>query len=129
MSDPRLTYVVDFTARMATQKYGKVRIKQGIGSRMGVFFLRIFFAFAVPIAPLLGAVFSAPTADFRKSTIFIGSYWEFVSLGRDVKSPFSLGMGSLCFRRAFGRSPNVRGRLSTGIRPRTFQGFLAGTNP
>lgn len=44
MSDPRNAYVVDFTARMTTQKYRKVRIGQGNGSQLGVFFLRLFFA-------------------------------------------------------------------------------------
>ena len=62
MSDPRLTYVVDFTARMATQKYGKVRIKQGIGSQMGVLSLRIFFAFATIDCTLSGAVFGEEKA-------------------------------------------------------------------
>ena len=45
MSDPQNAYVVDFTARMATQKYRKVRIRQAIGSQLGVFFVRLFFAF------------------------------------------------------------------------------------
>jgi hypothetical protein len=35
MSDPRSTYRIEFTGRMATQKYGKVRIGQVIGSRLG----------------------------------------------------------------------------------------------
>jgi hypothetical protein len=38
MSDPRSTYVVDYAARMATQKYAKVRIGQVIGSLSGVRF-------------------------------------------------------------------------------------------
>jgi hypothetical protein len=38
MSDRIDRYVVDFTVRMATQKYGKVRIGQLIGSLLGVWF-------------------------------------------------------------------------------------------
>jgi hypothetical protein len=38
MSDLNNTYVVDSTVLMATQKYGKVRIGQVIGSASGVRF-------------------------------------------------------------------------------------------
>jgi hypothetical protein len=55
MSDPRNAYVVDFTARMATQKYRKVRIGQAIGSQLGVFFIRLLFAFHEPDCTLFDA--------------------------------------------------------------------------
>ena len=41
MSDLAIAYVVDSKARMATQKYAKVRAGQAIGSQLGVCFLTI----------------------------------------------------------------------------------------
>ena len=38
MSDLSNTYIVDSKALMATQKYGKVRVGQAIGSASGVNF-------------------------------------------------------------------------------------------
>ena len=115
MSDPRNTYVVDFTARMATQKYRKVRIGQGIGSQLGA-------RFRCPFRPCLGSIFilqrckwrrrkgvdlpttfgrnsqrwplsPLPSADFRKTADFIGSYWERVAIPSRENKPGFIGHG------------------------------------
>jgi hypothetical protein len=130
MSDPRNAYVVDFTARMATQKYRKVRIGQGIGSLLGVFFVRLLFVSQETDCTLSGAdcgeekaqTAQRPLGGFPKGgpshprqmrtsekPLFlsgaIGSLWSFPVA---TSGPFSLVVRRLSIQRPLGRPPTLK---------------------
>src|ERR1035437_9223960 len=64
MSDRAIAYVVDSKARMATQKYAKVRAGQAIGSQSGVDF-DSWFHCPIVTANALKAATSKPTLSLK----------------------------------------------------------------
>jgi hypothetical protein len=77
MSDRAIAYVVDYKARMATQKYAKVRAGQPIGSESGVCFSISFGSEKTSVCTIDGAE-NGRVERKLNSTFARGSQWSII---------------------------------------------------
>jgi hypothetical protein len=81
MSDRAIAYVVDYKARMATQKYAKVRAGQVIGSLLGVCFSTSFGSGKTYFCIIYGADMGPRLANMEQildSTFVRSSQWPII---------------------------------------------------